>query len=86
MTKHTKQFDNTRDAAQYRERVSIMIFIIGEKRMFTPLHFFVFRGLIALILALFLAVLHVFFESKDKKEVEEKRHRYEGGEGSPAFS
>jgi hypothetical protein len=54
--------------------------------MFTPLNFLIFRGSIALILMLFLAVLHVFFDSNDKKEVEETRRRYEGGEGSPAFS
>lgn len=54
--------------------------------MVTSLNFFVFRGLIALILMLFLAVLHFFFASKDKKEVEEKHRRYESGESSPAFS
>lgn len=51
----------------------------------STLGFFVFRGLIALVLVLFLAMLHFFFESKDKKDAGEKRH-YNGDEGSPALS
>jgi len=54
--------------------------------MVTSLNFFVFRGLIVLILMLFLAMLQFFFDSKDKREVKEKRRRYEGDESSPAFS